>query len=150
MLEAGANAVIRIASAMRFDSDDELGYPGIDLDGRGGPMLGLVGKRGGRHGEDHGNARVGRHADNKGAQAAALGAHAIVDDRARTARRVLVNRRTADVVGRPAVIRPMAVVVMPGGQLLSDDGWCRRVMRGVTLPRRHATRGKCDRQQQNQ
>ena len=57
-----ASAVIRIARAMRFGSDDGVWYPGFDHDGRGGPMLGLVGKRGGRHSENHIDACVGRHA----------------------------------------------------------------------------------------
>jgi hypothetical protein len=66
-LEAGANVVNRIVVAMRFDSDDELGYPGIDLDGRGCPMFGPVGERGGRHDEGHRGPRVGCHAKHKSA-----------------------------------------------------------------------------------
>ncbi len=80
-------------------------------------MLGLVGKRGRRHSEDHSIARVGGHADDESAQAAALGAHVIVGDWARTVGHVLVNRCTADVVRLPAVIRGMIVMLMPGGCL---------------------------------
>ena len=66
-LEADANVVNRIVVAMRFDSDDELGYPGIYLDGRSCPMLGLVREPGGRHGEDYRGPRVGCHANHKSA-----------------------------------------------------------------------------------
>ena len=66
-LEAGANVVNRIVVAMRFDSDDEFGYPGIDLDGRSCPMLGLIGERGGRDGESHRSPRIRCHANHKSA-----------------------------------------------------------------------------------
>ena len=55
---------------------------------------------------------------------------------------MLVNRCTAGVVRVPVVIRGMVVMLMPGGHVLGDDDRRSRVMRGVTLPRRHAARGK--------
>ena len=118
-LDAGTNVVNRIVVAMRFDSDDELGYPGIDLDGRGCPMLGLVGERGGRYGEGHRGRRGGCHANNKSAYTAAFGV--IVGNRARTVLSMLVNRCTADIVRVLAVFCGMIVVLMPGGHVLGDD-----------------------------
>jgi hypothetical protein len=139
-LEASAS-VTRIAVAMRFDSDDGLGYSRIDLDGHAGLMFRLIGKRNGRHGEDHRYAGVGRHGSHQSAQAAALSAHVIVGDRTGTIRGVLVNDHTAVVVSLHITMGKMTVLMIHHG-LLSNGDWSVRMMLGIALPCRDTTRGK--------
>ena len=55
---------------------------------------------------------------------------------------MLVNCRTADMVRVLALFCGMFVVLMPGGHVLGNDDRRSRMMRSVTLPRRHAARGK--------